>query len=101
MLVHIVMWRLHDQAPNGKSRAENASELQRRFAALVGVIPGLRRCELGIDISKTAESGDIVLYSEFDSAAALDAYQIHPLHLEIGAILKDARSERRVVDYLT
>jgi len=100
MLVHIVMWRLHAQAPNGTSRDENARELQRRFAALVGVIPGLRRCELGIDISRSAESGDIVLYSEFDSAAALDAYQTHPLHVEIGAVLKEARSERRVVDYV-
>lgn len=99
MIVHIVLWRLHENAPNGRTKEENALELQRRFAALAGVVPGLTRCELGIDISRTAESADVALLSEFESAEALQAYQAHPAHQEIVAFLKHARSERRVVDY--
>ena len=99
MFVHIVFWRLHDHAPNGRTKEENAAELKRRFEALNGVIPGLRRCELGLDVSRTAESADVALLSEFDSKAALDGYQSHPAHKEIVAFLKDVRSERRVVDY--
>lgn len=99
MVVHIVLWRLHDNAPNGRTKEENARELKRRFEALNGAIAGLTRCELGIDISRTAESADVALLSEFESAAALQAYQSHPLHQDIVAFLKGIRSERRVVDY--
>ena len=99
MLVHIVFWRLHDRAPNGRTKAENAAELKRRFEALNGVIPGLTRCELGMDLSGTAESADVALFSEFESKAALDGYQTHPAHKEIVAFLKAVRTERRVVDY--
>jgi heme-degrading monooxygenase HmoA len=99
MFVHIVFWRLHDHAPNGRTKEENAAELKQRFEALNGVIPGLKRCELGLDVSRTAESADVALLTEFDSKAALDGYQTHPAHKEIVAFLKDVRSERRVVDY--
>ncbi len=99
MLVHIVFWRLHDRAPNGRTKEENARELKRMFEALVGVVPGLTRCELGMDVSRTAESADVALLSEFESKAALDGYQIHPAHQAIVGFLKDVRSERRVVDY--
>jgi hypothetical protein len=101
MLVHIVFWRLHEHSANGRSKEENALEMRRRFAALVGVIPGLLRCEIGIDILHTADSVDVALYSEFESQAALEAYQPHPAHKEIIAFLKDVRTERRVIDYLT
>jgi len=99
MLVHIVFWKLVDQASNGKSKQENALELKRRFEALRGAIPGLATIEVGVDVSATAESSDVALYTEFDSPAALDAYQVHPLHQEIVGFLKEIRSERRVVDY--
>ena len=99
MIVHIVFWRLLDNAPNGKTKEENAHEMKRRFEALRGQMPGLLRIEIGIDFSRTAESSDVALYTEFDSPAALDAYQAHPLHKEIVGFLKDIRSERRVVDY--
>ena len=99
MIVHIVFWRLLDQAPNGRSTQDNALEMKRRFEALNGVIPGLLRCEIGIDASHSAESSDVALYTEFESSTALDAYATHPAHKEIVGFLKDIRSERRVVDY--
>ena len=99
MFVHIVLWRLHEHAPNGKTRDENAAEMKRRFEALMGVIPGLTRCEIGIDMSRSSDSADVALYSEFTSLDALEAYQPHPAHQAIVAFLKDVRTERRVVDY--
>jgi hypothetical protein len=99
MLVHLVFWKLHDPAPNGRTRQQNASELKRRFDALSGAIAGLTRCEIGIDVSRTPESADVALLTEFDSRAALEAYQAHPAHQDIVKFLKDVRSERRVVDY--
>ena len=99
MTVHIVFWRLHERSANGRTKDENAREMKRRFEALIGVIPGLVKCTVGIDFAHTSDSADVALYSEFESRAALDAYQPHPAHQEIVVFLKDVRTERRVVDY--
>ncbi len=98
MVKHIVMWRLKDSA-NGLDRAGNARAIKERLEALAGRIPGVLRLEVGIDVSRTDASGDLVLYSEFESRAALDAYQEHPLHKAVMPFVLEARSERRVVDY--
>ena len=98
MVVHIVFWRLHEHA-GGRSKLENALEMKQRFEALRPLMPGLLRLDFGIDFAGTEQSSDVALYTEFESRAALDAYQNHPAHSEIVAFIKDLRSERRVVDY--
>ena len=99
MFVHIVFWRLTGSAPNGKSKRENALEMKRRFEAMRGVVPGLRRCDLGIDVSQTDESADVALYTEFDSRDAYDGYNVHPLHQDIVGFIRQIKAERRVVDF--
>jgi hypothetical protein len=98
MIVHIVFWRLHDSA-SGRSKAENALAMKQRFEALRPLMPGLLRLDFGIDFAGTEQSSDVALYTEFESRAALDAYQVHPAHKEVAAFLADLRTERRVVDY--
>jgi quinol monooxygenase YgiN len=98
MVRHIVLWRLKESA-NGRSKAENAAEIKRLLEDLNGKIPGLLKLEVGYDFSRAAESSDIVLYSEFESRAALDAYQTHPLHEAVKPVVMAAREERRLVDY--
>lgn len=96
MIKHIVMWRL-DEAAGDKSA--NALKLKLLLEGLNGRIPGLLRLEVGIDFSREGESSDVVLYSEFESRQALDAYQVHPAHAEVVPFVKSVRAERRVVDY--
>jgi hypothetical protein len=98
MVRHIVLWRLKESA-NGRSKAENAADIKRRLEDLNGKIPGMIKLEVGFDFSRTSESSDIVLYSEFESRAALDAYQTHPLHDAVKPYVMAARDERRLVDY--
>jgi hypothetical protein len=98
MVRHIVFWRLKESA-NGRSKAENAAEIKRLLEGLAGKIPGLLKIEVGFDFSRSPESADIVLYSELESRAALDAYQSHPLHEAVKPFITAAREERRVVDY--
>jgi hypothetical protein len=98
MVRHIVLWRLNESA-NGRSKAENAAEVKRLLEGLNGKIPGLLKLDVGFDFSRTSESSDIVLYSEFESRAALDAYQVHPLHEAVKPFVMAARSERRLIDY--
>lgn len=98
MVKHIVCWRLKDEA-NGMSKEENAKTIKEKLEALQGQIHGLIKIEVGFDFLHSPESMDIVLYSEFESRAALDFYQQHPLHKAIMPFIGEARNERRVVDY--
>ena len=98
MIRHIVLWRLAEEA-RGHSKQENAREVKALLEGLNGRIPGLLRLEVGLDVSATADSSDIALYSEFESREALDAYQSHPLHKEVMPMVREVRVERRVVDF--
>jgi len=97
VIKHIVMWNVR-----GKTQAEKAlavSQLQRSFESLRGRIPGLLHLEIGVDSSRIDYACDVVLYSEFESQAALDAYGTHPEHLRVKNEVADLRTTRHQVDY--
>lgn len=98
MIKHIVMWKFKDTA-HGNDRWTNAALTREKLEGLRGRIPGLLAIEVGVDNSATPNSADVVLYSEFADAAALQTYQTHPLHQAIVPFVAEAASDRRVVDY--
>jgi quinol monooxygenase YgiN len=100
LLKHIIVWRLKPEA-HGNTAAENAKLIKAKLEGLRGRIPGLLKLEVGIDISRGQESGDLVLYSEFENAAALEAYRVHPDHKAIFPFIAEARADRVIVDYQT
>jgi len=92
------MWRLSEQA-HGNSAEVNARLIREKLEALSGKIPGLLMIEVGLDLSRTDSSADVVLYSEFTDMAALEGYQHHPEHEALKPFIGGATSERRLVDY--
>jgi quinol monooxygenase YgiN len=98
MIKHIVCWKLKEEA-NGLSKTENAAAIKQKLEDLNGKIEGCIKLEVGFDFLHSPESMDVVLYSEFESKAALDFYANHPLHKAVMPFIAEARSERRVVDY--
>lgn len=94
---HIVMWNVRGETPG--DRRDVALDIKNRFEQLKGVVPGLIHLELGLDTSRVDYACDMVLYSEFDSAASLKAYATHPAHLAIRQELGDVRIARFQVDY--
>jgi hypothetical protein len=98
MVKHIVFWKIKAEL-TGAARDEAVGKIASGFAALQGVIPGLRRLEVGIDFLHSAQSADFALYSEFDSRAALDGYQAHPAHQALVPLVSGITIERRVIDY--
>lgn len=80
MISHTVMWRFKEE-----NKEENMNTVAERLMALYksGKIDGLRKMEIGKDVSHTDMSYDMVLLTEFDSMEALAAYKIHPDHVAI------------------
>jgi heme-degrading monooxygenase HmoA len=97
LIKHIVMWNVRGESRD--ERHANGTRLKREFESLRGRIPGLLQIEVGLDESRTDYACDVVLYSEFESQAALDAYASHPEHLRVRATLGDLRTARHQVDY--
>lgn len=97
MIKHIVMWNVRGDTPAEKALA--ISQLRRSFESLRGRIPGLLCLEIGVDSSRIDYACDVVLYSEFESQAALDAYGTHPEHLRVKNEVADLRIARHQVDY--
>ncbi|PZQ78248.1 MAG: stress responsive protein [Variovorax paradoxus] len=97
MIRHIVMWNVQGGTPEEKR--ENIELVRRGFHGLRGHIPGLIHLEIGTDASRSDCACDVVLYSEFESQAALDGYVEHPEHLRVRDELAGIRVERHQVDY--
>ena len=98
MIKHIVMWKVRGNTPQEK--AEAAQLVKSSFEGLVGRIPGLTKLEVGLDSSGVDYACDVVLYSEFESQEALDAYATHAEHLRVKQELGDSRIVRYQVDYI-
>lgn len=97
MIKHIVMWNMAGDTI--EDRSEAAKFLQSRFEGMRGEVPGLLHLEVGVDHSRVDYACDVVLYTEFESQDALDAYATHPAHLRVKDELGQMRIARFQVDY--
>ncbi len=95
MVKHLVMWNIKPEL----DKEETIAELKRRLEVLPKSVPGLKHLEIGVHYKKGPSGRDIVLYSELDSKEALEAYLIHPDHVEAGAYVKQVVCDRVDVDY--
>jgi hypothetical protein len=91
MVKHIVLYTLKD----GVEKKEAVDLIESVLVPLVGKIPGLKHMEV-----KLAFNGmDYALYSEFDSREDLEAYAVHPLHLEAKSHFHHLLATRVAADY--
>lgn len=95
MLVHIVMFQFKEE-----NKEANLLKVKGMLEALPSKIGTLRSMEVGIDISRSERSFDMVLVSTFDDQAGLDIYAPHPAHQEVVSVIKEVTLLSKVVDYL-
>ncbi len=98
MIRHIVMWKFAPEA-YGRSKEENMKHISDSLYALRGVIPEIKRMEIGCDIGGTEMSYDMALTVDFESMEALGAYKVHPEHVKVSEYVKGVRIARTTVDY--
>jgi heme-degrading monooxygenase HmoA len=98
MIKHIVMWKLKDEA-EGADRATNALEMKRRLDACADIVPGILTFEVTLAQPGLEATYDVVLYSEFENKAALEAYAVHPTHKALVPFIGAIREGRQCMDY--
>lgn len=98
MIKHIVMMRLKDLGIREKEHQRRI--IKQKLDALLGIIPSLKAMEVGLNFSDRETAFDLVLVSLFEDHAGLDAYRLHPEHVEVLNYLKDKLETTAVTDYL-
>lgn len=98
MIKHIVMFKLKEA--DGKTEYENALEAKKRFDNIIAEVKELKKGEVVINSKDAPESNyTIALICEFDDIAALNAYQVHPAHVEFGRFIGTVKTDRACIDY--
>jgi hypothetical protein len=83
LIRHLVLWKLTPAALE-QGRDEVLQKLRASARNMVGKIPGLIKSEVALNLAQNAHLAggghDLIFYCEFETAAAIPAYLIHPLH---------------------
>ena len=98
MIKHIVFWKLKEFA-GGADRATNALKMKQLLDSCAAIVPGILKFEAIVAQPGLEATYDVVLYSEFDSKATLDAYQAHPDHVALKPFFGAVREARQCMDY--
>ncbi len=93
MLTHIVLFKLKDRSQRSLEKAMDV------LLGMKSSIPQLRHLEVGSDVLHSQRSFDIALVTKFDSLEDLDAYQKHPVHVEVAKYMTSVRKYSVAVDY--
>jgi hypothetical protein len=97
MIRHIVSWKLAADDAAGKAAAFD--ELAQGFGPLPVSIPEIKTMHLGRDLGETPGNWDVVLTMDFETTADLAAYQTHPDHQPVRAIVRRVTGDRMAVDF--
>jgi len=97
MIRHLVLWKLAAVDPDEK--AAIVAEMAARFGALVAVIDGTERLDVRADLDETDGNWDVVLDADYRDTAALEAYQVHPAHVEVASFVRSVVTARTCIDF--
>lgn len=96
MTGHIVLFTLREGVAKEDPGVAQAFD---QLRALPEKIEGIRRWEVGENISDRPVATDFALYSAFDSREALFRYGDHPAHREVVGLLEEVCTWK-VCDYV-
>ena len=98
MVKHIVMWKLKDDFSDAEKKGI-AETFKNKLEALDSLMDGVLKIKVEI-MPLDSSNVDLMLDSEFESVEVLNAYQVHPSHIEVASYLKDKVVSRNCMDYI-
>ena len=92
MIRHVIMWKFRE------GEEENMHRFLNGLKALDGVIPEIRRMEVGVNVLEK-NNYDACLIADFDDLEALSRYKNDPRHVAVSTLCKSIRESRGAIDY--
>lgn len=97
MIRHVVMWKL--KAEDAAGRAASAAAIANALEPLAIEIAGVSSLRVHANSAFFDVNWDLVLIGDYDSLAALEAYQVHPSHVAAAAVVREHTAKRTAVDF--
>ena len=94
MVIHIVAWKYRADVPD-EVREKHRAMLK----ALRNVVPGIDDFAVGSDFLRAHNSYDTGLFARFQDQSVLDAYTVHPQHVEVVVFGKTIAETMSKVDF--
>jgi hypothetical protein len=91
MITNILLLKLKDR--------ENIAAAKDKLLGMKGKIEFLRGLRVETDVRHGASSYDIALIVEYDSMEDLNAYLVHPIHVEVGKYIGGVIESQAAVCY--
>lgn len=93
MVTHVVLFKMKDRT------GASAAHVRELLLGMEGKIPGMLSIEAGVDYAKSERSFDVALVTHHVDRAALDAYQVHPIHEAVKRVIAELREAAVAVDF--
>ena len=90
MITHLVLMKL--------KQPSDAAFVSEKVLSLEGKIPGLLQVSGGASVITTPMTWDLGFTMNFDRAETVMSYQSHPVHVEVGAAIRDLLQEMATCD---
>ena len=97
MVRYCVMWKF--KPSDGKTSKELAEDVKEKYESLLGLVPGLKSIEVGVNRNEGKTSDDAVMRADFDSWEALAAYKADTLRDNVIQYVKTIADVRAKVEY--
>lgn len=94
MITHVVLMKFKTE--NKETNVARAHDL---LLSMVGKVPELRHLEVGVNCVESERAFDLALLTRFDDLDDLEAYGVHPVHVEVKMFLHRVLEASHVVDY--
>ena len=92
MIRHVIMWKFKEE------EHEAMQQFLAGLQALNGVIPEIKRMEIGVNC-KEGNNFDACLIADFEDFDALERYKKDPRHVAVSQLCKSIRESRGAVDF--
>ena len=97
MVRYCVMWKF--KPSDGKTSKELAEDVKEQYESLMGLVPGLKSIEVGVNRNEGKTSYDAVMMADFDTWEALAAYKADTLRGNVIQYVKTIAEVRAKVEY--
>lgn len=97
MVNHYVFWNLNDSMSK-EEKARAGLKIKEKLEAVGKLVPGVVSLQVRINELESSNR-DVALLSSFESVEALNAYQVHPEHVNAGSYIKTVTCNRTCFDF--
>ena len=98
MINHVVLFKLK-KYDSESEKQDIIGVIEDALLGLKSKITELKHVEVGVNYELSAKSYDICLITHFETIEQLDAYRIHPEHIEVAELIGQHAVERAAVDF--